>query len=194
MHDEFLSDFRIHRYLILFRSYTSETISWSSFADFPPFGFCVNIHALVTAIHMLKQSFATLSFNIVEILHAKVNRRYFSFNLQIYIYWWKKMEKKKKKNGKKKKKKKKKNRFFFFFFFLIGRIRMEIVRSGVGVNYREPPDEIGRVGISVITYDNYNEHCPYLFTNVSRVARDTGWAWWTLKWSSTKKINISCTS
>ena len=25
---------------------------------------------------------------------------------------------------------------------------MEIVRSGVGVNYREPPDEIGRVGIS----------------------------------------------
>ena len=25
---------------------------------------------------------------------------------------------------------------------------MVIVRSGVGVNYREPPDEIGRVGIS----------------------------------------------
>ena len=25
---------------------------------------------------------------------------------------------------------------------------MEIVRSGVGVNYREPPDKIGRVGIS----------------------------------------------
>ena len=28
---------------------------------------------------------------------------------------------------------------------------MVIVRSGVGVNYREPPDEIGRVGISVIS-------------------------------------------
>ena len=27
---------------------------------------------------------------------------------------------------------------------------MEIVRSGVGVNYREPPDKIGRVGISGI--------------------------------------------
>ena len=27
---------------------------------------------------------------------------------------------------------------------------MEIVRSGVGVNYREPPDEIGRVGISAV--------------------------------------------
>ena len=27
---------------------------------------------------------------------------------------------------------------------------MVIVRSGVGVNYREPPDEIGRVGISAI--------------------------------------------
>ena len=27
---------------------------------------------------------------------------------------------------------------------------MEIVRSGVGVNYREPPDEIGRVGISAL--------------------------------------------
>ena len=29
---------------------------------------------------------------------------------------------------------------------------MVIVRSGVGVNYREPPDEIGRVGISAIRY------------------------------------------
>ena len=27
---------------------------------------------------------------------------------------------------------------------------MVIVRSGVGVNYREPPDKIGRVGISVL--------------------------------------------
>ena len=27
---------------------------------------------------------------------------------------------------------------------------MVIVRSGVGVNYREPPDEIGRVGISAV--------------------------------------------
>ena len=26
-----------------------------------------------------------------------------------------------------------------------------IVRAGVGVNFREPPDEIGRVGISGIT-------------------------------------------
>ena len=41
-----------------------------------------------------------------------------------------------------KKKKKKKNRNF-------GRIRRVIVRAGVGVNFREPPDEIGRVGISV---------------------------------------------
>ena len=105
MHHEFLSDFRIHGYLILFRSYTSETISWSSFADFPPFGFCVNIHALVTAIHMLKQSFATLSFNIVEIQHDKVNTRYFSFNSQIYIL-----------GGGGKKKKKKKKSFFFVFF------------------------------------------------------------------------------
>ena len=44
---------------------------------------------------------------------------------------------------KKKKKKKKKNRNF-------GRIRRVIVRAGVGVNFREPPDEIGRVGISVV--------------------------------------------
>ena len=29
---------------------------------------------------------------------------------------------------------------------------MEIVRSGVGVNYREPPDEIGRVGISAMQF------------------------------------------
>ena len=29
-----------------------------------------------------------------------------------------------------------------------GRIRRVIVRAGVGVNFREPPDEIGRVGIS----------------------------------------------
>ena len=41
----------------------------------------------------------------------------------------------------KKKKKKKKNRNF-------GSIRRVIVRAGVGVNFREPPDEIGRVGIS----------------------------------------------
>ena len=29
-----------------------------------------------------------------------------------------------------------------------GRIRRVIIRAGVGVNFREPPDEIGRVGIS----------------------------------------------
>ena len=29
-----------------------------------------------------------------------------------------------------------------------GRIRRVIVRAGVGVNFREPPDEIGMVGIS----------------------------------------------
>ena len=77
---------------------------------------------------MLKQSFATLSFNIVEILHAKVNRRYFSFNSQIYILISAKTPPPKKKKKKLLKKKKKKK---------IGRIRMEIVRSGVGVNYRE---------------------------------------------------------
>ena len=27
-----------------------------------------------------------------------------------------------------------------------------IVRAGVGVNFREPPDEIGRVGISVVIF------------------------------------------
>ena len=28
---------------------------------------------------------------------------------------------------------------------------MAIVRAGVGVNFREPPDEIGRVGISELS-------------------------------------------
>ena len=32
---------------------------------------------------------------------------------------------------------------------------MVIVRSGVGVNYREPPDEIGRVGISVVCLQHF---------------------------------------
>ena len=32
---------------------------------------------------------------------------------------------------------------------------MEIVRSGVGVNYREPPDKIGRVGISDKVLNNH---------------------------------------
>ena len=31
---------------------------------------------------------------------------------------------------------------------------MVIVRSGVGVNYREPPDEIGRVGLSDVHVNN----------------------------------------
>ena len=48
------------------------------------------------------------------------------------------------------KKKKKKNRNF-------GRIRRVIVRAGVGVNFREPPDEIGRVGISAKAYTVLDE-------------------------------------
>ena len=33
---------------------------------------------------------------------------------------------------------------------------MVIVRSGVGVNYREPPDKIGRVGISALYREKDN--------------------------------------
>ena len=97
---------------------------------------------------MLKQSFATLnlSFNIVDLLHAKVNRRYFSFNSQIYILI---SATKKTKTNKQKK---------------IGRIRMVIVRSGVGVNYREPPDEIGRVGISVLYSSAQRYNVNYVYT------------------------------
>ena len=40
---------------------------------------------------------------------------------------------------------------------------MVIVRSGVGVNYREPPDEIGRVGISgLIVAEKFREYTSIL--------------------------------
>ena len=49
-----------------------------------------------------------------------------------------------------------------------GRIRRVIVRAGVGVNFREPPDEIGRVGISgivlvdLIEFSSIFEKCSFL--------------------------------
>ena len=39
---------------------------------------------------------------------------------------------------------------------------MVIVRSGVGVNYREPPDEIGRVGISAFKANGGPHDCAIL--------------------------------
>ena len=55
---------------------------------FPPdiynfLGICKEIHIPKNNNIMIS---CADSFNIVELLHAKVNRQYFSFNSQIYIY------------------------------------------------------------------------------------------------------------